>query len=170
MAAIASGTGRRAVGSGSCRWIGPHRRVWVVSRGVGRRRRTRQFQDLCVVADHRQAAQHHVESGGLGGVVAFVIEVGLVHDRGEFPQHRVGQVVAAQDRLEGAVRAVVPECDAAHVERGRVVGHLGGVGHEYEHRLRVDVAAASAVTAAWALLTAAGADPGPDAAARRATR
>src|SRR5205809_6678186 len=38
--------------------------------------------DVGVVVGHRQAAADHVEPGGLRGVVAFVVEVGLVDDAG----------------------------------------------------------------------------------------
>ena len=43
-----------------------------------------------------------------------------MHDPGEVPQHRVVELVAAQDRLEAAVAAVVRQLDAPHVERRRV--------------------------------------------------
>src|SRR5207248_824130 len=59
-------------------------------------------------------------------------EVGLVHDLGQPPQHRVGQIASAQNGLEAAVGTVVPEFGAAHVERGRVGRHLGRVGDEQE--------------------------------------
>jgi hypothetical protein len=42
-------------------------------------------QDLLVVADHREAAQRHVQGGCLRRVVALVIEVGLVHDQRHLP-------------------------------------------------------------------------------------
>ena len=75
---------------------------------------------VVVVLGHGQTAQDDVEAGGLGGVVPVVLEVGLVDDRRDPPQHRVGEVVAAQDGLEGAVVAVVAVLDAAHVERSGV--------------------------------------------------
>src|SRR5215207_8718170 len=37
-------------------------------------------EQLLVLLRHREAAQEHVEAGRLGGVVALVVEVGLVHD------------------------------------------------------------------------------------------
>ena len=68
-------------------------------------------EGLRVVPGHRQPAQHHVQLWRFWDVVAFV-QVGLVHDLGDPPQHRIGQLVAAQDRLERAVAAVVAEIDA----------------------------------------------------------
>ena len=89
-------------------------------------------QDLVVVECHRQPAQHDVEAAGFRGVEPLVLEVGLVHDLGQLPQHRVGQVVAAQDRLERAVAALVAQLDAAHVERRRLGRHRGRVVDEHE--------------------------------------
>ena len=62
-------------------------------------------------------------------------------DLRDLPQHRVGELVAAQERLEAAVAAVVGELDAAHVERRRVGRHLVGVVDEHELGVRVDEAA-----------------------------
>ncbi len=76
--------------------------------------------------------------GSLWSVEAVVVEVGVVHDLGDAPQHRIGDVVPAQDGLEGAVTAVVAEFDAAHVERGRVGGHLGRVRDEQEFSISVE--------------------------------
>src|SRR5437868_4558485 len=42
-------------------------------------------EGVLVAADHGQAAEDRVEAGGLGGVVAFVVEVGLVDDLGDLP-------------------------------------------------------------------------------------
>src|SRR5487761_1553071 len=103
--------------------------------------RARDGQDLGVVADHRQAAQGHVEAGCLGCVVAFVVQVGFMDDGGDPPQHRIGQVVAAQDRLEAALPVVVTQFHAAHVKRSGTSGDLGRVGDEHELSGRVDVAA-----------------------------
>ena len=74
--------------------------------------------------------------GASGRVVALVGEVGLVHDLRDLPQHRIVELVAAQERLEAAVAAVVRELDAAHVERRRVRRHLVGVVDEHELGLR----------------------------------
>jgi hypothetical protein len=62
----------------------------------------------------------------------------LVHQLGDLPQHRVVRVVAAQDRLEAAVTAVVGQLRAADVERCGVGGESVGVGDEREHRLNVE--------------------------------
>src|SRR6266508_1243826 len=56
------------------------------------------------------------------------------------PIDRVVRLVAAQDRLEAAVPAVVAEVAPAHVERGRVGGDWGGV-DEHELGLWVQVPA-----------------------------
>src|SRR5919197_3403667 len=68
--------------------------------------RRREGEQLLVVAYHREPAQEHVESGALGRVIALVGQVGLVHDLGDLPEHRVGELVTAQERLEAAVTAV----------------------------------------------------------------
>ncbi len=60
-----------------------------------------------------------------------------MHHRSDAPQHRVVELVAAQDRLERAVPSVVGELDPAHVERGRVGRHAGGVLDEDELGVRV---------------------------------
>jgi hypothetical protein len=60
-----------------------------------------------VVANRGQAAQDYVEAGRLGGVVPAVVEVGFVDDARDRPQGGVGELVAAQDRFEAAVVAVV---------------------------------------------------------------
>jgi hypothetical protein len=70
-----------------------------------------------------------------------VVEVGFVHDLRDAPQHRVGQVVAAQDRLKAPVHRpvaadVVGQVDPAHVERGRIGRSPGPVGAEHELSLR----------------------------------
>src|SRR3712207_8419461 len=57
------------------------------------------------------------EAGRLGGVEAAVVEVGLVDDLADPPEHGVVEAVHAQHRLEGAVAAHVAERRAAHVER-----------------------------------------------------
>src|SRR5215213_9392250 len=96
---------------------------------------------LIVGAHHRQSAQRHVETWGFGGVEALVVEVRLVHDFSELPQHRVVELVAAQDRLERAVPVVVGQLHPSHVERGGIRGHVGGVVDEAELRVRVEAAA-----------------------------
>ena len=73
-------------------------------------------EGVLVTAGHRQSAEHHVESRRLGGVEAFVVEVGLVDDRGDPPQDGVVEVVASQQGLERAVVAAVAELDTADVE------------------------------------------------------
>src|SRR3712207_4087899 len=95
-------------------------------------------EGVLVVPGHRQSAQDDVQSGGLGSVEALVVEVGLVHDLGDPPQHRVGELVPAQDGLEGAVAVVVAEVDPAHVERCRVGRHLAELGDEHELGVRVE--------------------------------
>src|SRR4051794_6255300 len=50
-------------------------------------------QGVLVVAGHGQPPQHDVEAGGLGGVEQLVVQVGLMHDLGDPPQHRVGQLI-----------------------------------------------------------------------------
>src|SRR5207244_3410702 len=100
--------------------------------------RSREREQLFVVAHHRQPTQQHVESGSLGRVVALVGEVGLVHDLRDLPEHRIAELVAAQERLEAAVAAVVGELDTTHVERSRVGRHLIRVVDEDELRLRVE--------------------------------
>jgi len=87
-----------------------------------------QRQHLRVATDHPQAPQHHVQARRLGRVVALVGQVGPVHDGGDLPQDRVGEVLAAQDRLEAAVPAVEAQLDAAHVERRGARCYVGGVG------------------------------------------
>jgi hypothetical protein len=94
--------------------------------------RRRESEQLFVVTDHRQAAQEYVEPGRLGRVVALVGQIGLVHDLGDLPEHRVGELVAAQEGLEAAVAAVVGEVNAAHIERGRVRRHLVEVVDKHE--------------------------------------
>ena len=89
-------------------------------------------------ADHRQAAEQHVEPAGFGRVVAVVLEIGLVHHPPDRPQHRVTQVVALKQRLERAVPAVMGELDAPHVKRRRVVRNLVGIPDEHELGLGVD--------------------------------
>ena len=56
-----------------------------------------------------------------------VSQVGFMDDAGHVPQHRVGYVVAVQDRLEAAVAAVMGQLDASHVERGGVTWDPVGV-------------------------------------------
>ncbi len=63
-----------------------------------------------------------------------------MHDLRDLPQHRIAELVAAQEGLEAAVAAVVGELDTTHVERGRVAGHLVWVVDEDELRLRVEEA------------------------------
>jgi hypothetical protein len=79
-------------------------------------------EGLSVGADHGEAAEGDVESGGFGGVVAFVVQVGFVDDFSDFPQDGVREVVAAQDGFEAAVAVVVGEFDAADIERCGVGG------------------------------------------------
>src|ERR687897_244980 len=62
--------------------------------------RSRKRKQLLVVADHREASQQDIETGSLGGVVALVGEVGLVHDLRDLPQNRVGKLVVVQEGLE----------------------------------------------------------------------
>src|SRR6266542_4051215 len=100
----------------------------------------RESEQLFVVADHREAAQEHVEPRCLGRVVALVGEVCLVHDLPDLPQHRVGELVTAQEGLETAVAAVVRELRAAHIEWGRVSRYLIRVVDENELRLWVEKA------------------------------
>jgi hypothetical protein len=99
-------------------------------------------EDGLVVHGHREAAQHCVEPGGLWSVEPVVLEICLVDGLGELPQHRVGELEAAQDRLERAllhpVVHLVPEFDTAHVEGPGVRRHVAGAGDEDELRLRVD--------------------------------
>jgi hypothetical protein len=45
-----------------------------------------------------------------------VVHVCLVDKRGHPPQHRIGEVVAPQQGLERAVRTVVGQIHAWHVE------------------------------------------------------
>src|SRR5207248_2624600 len=45
--------------------------------------------DVGIVVDHRQTPADHVEPGGLGGVVALIVEVGLMDDPGDVPQRLV---------------------------------------------------------------------------------
>src|SRR5262249_13994894 len=98
-------------------------------------------EGFLVGADHGQAAQDDVEAGGFGGVVPFVVEVGFVDDLGDAPEDWIVKLVVTEDGFEAAVALVVAEFDAAHVERGGVGGHLGGVGDEDELGVGVDVAA-----------------------------
>src|SRR4051794_15636872 len=58
-------------------------------------------EGLLVAARHRQPAQDHIQTGCLRSVELLLVEVGLVHGLGYPPEHRVGDVVAAQDPLEG---------------------------------------------------------------------
>src|SRR5439155_1586126 len=97
-------------------------------------------QHLLIVGHHRQAPADHVEPGCLGGVVAVVGQIGLVHHAGDVPEDGIVEVVAAQDRLEAAVVAVVGQLDAAHVERGGVGRNLERVVDEDEGGLGVDEA------------------------------
>lgn len=97
---------------------------------------------VLVVADHGQATQGDVEAGGFGGVEAFVVQVGFVDDFGDALQGEVvGELIAAQDGLKGAVALVVSQFHAAHVERCGVAGDLVGIGDEDEGGVRVDEAA-----------------------------
>jgi len=73
---------------------------------------------------HRQAAQHDIQARRFRRVVPAVFQIGLVHDRSDPPQHRVHQVVAAQQRLEGAVITVVAELHAPHVERDHLIVNI----------------------------------------------
>ena len=114
-------------------------------RAAGRTRTARRTlrgdaSSVVVVATSERPRSSTSSPGRLGRVVALVVEVGLVHDPRDLPQHRVVELVAAQERLEAAVAAVVGELDAAHVERRRVRRHLVGVVDEDELRLRVDEA------------------------------
>src|SRR6266566_3238616 len=88
-----------------------------------------------------QSAQDNIQARGFGGVVASVVQVGLVHDGGDPPQHRVGQVVAAQDRLEAAITAMMGQLRTRDVERGGAGGDVGRVTDEEELRPFVNVAA-----------------------------
>jgi hypothetical protein len=55
--------------------------------------------DLLVAPHHREAPKCDVESGSLGRVIAFVVEVGLMDGLRDLPQHGVGELVHAKDRL-----------------------------------------------------------------------
>ena len=68
-------------------------------------------------------SNYGVESGGFGGVEAVVLEIRLVHGLGELPQHRVGELEAAQDGLE---RALLPPLVHLVAER-RAPAELGAV-------------------------------------------
>ena len=100
-----------------------------------------ELEDPRVVAHQRQAATDRVEAGGVWFVVALVVQIGLVHDSGQVPQHGVVDGVATKDRLEAAVAAAVRQLDPAHVERRRIIRHVGRVVHEHELGGRVDEAA-----------------------------
>src|SRR6266568_9373824 len=82
-------------------------------------------EGFLVGTHHGQCAEGDVEAGGFGGVVAFVVEVGFVDDLGDAPQHRVGDLVAAQDGFEAAISVVVRQVDTTHVERGRIHWYAG---------------------------------------------
>ncbi len=87
-----------------------------------------------------RAAQQDVEAGRLGRVVTIVPKIGFVDDLGYLPQDRVVELVAAQERLEGAIAAMVGELRAAHVEERRTGRQLVRVIHERELSLGVDEA------------------------------
>src|SRR5207237_8239852 len=65
--------------------------------------RAREREQLVAVAHHRQPAQEHIEAGCFRRVEALVREVGFVNDLRDLPQHRIMDLVAAQERLEAAV-------------------------------------------------------------------
>src|SRR5688572_13409455 len=66
-----------------------------------------------VVPRHREPAEEDVQPRRLRRVEAVVVEVGDVHDLGDPPQHRIGELVAAQDGLEAAVPTDMTELHAA---------------------------------------------------------
>jgi hypothetical protein len=68
-----------------------------------------------------------------------------VDDAGDVPERWVFELVAPQDRLEGAVSAVVRELCAAHVERDGSFRHLVDVGDIAELGFGVDESAGSAM-------------------------
>jgi hypothetical protein len=73
------------------------------------------------------------------GASCLVGQVGFVHDPGQFPQHRIRQLVAAQDRLERTVQsgrpwAVDVDAGAVPVGRGRDEGERLGRGEIFEQR------------------------------------
>ena len=59
-------------------------------------------------------------------VEAVDLEIRLVHDPGDRPEHRVTELVAAQEGLERAVAAVVGELDAAHTNGVASAGTSSG--------------------------------------------
>ena len=70
--------------------------------------------------------------GRFGCVEAVIGQVGLVHDPGHIPQHRVVQLEVAQHRLERAVSAVVRQLHPPHVERRRLRTDVLDVIDEHE--------------------------------------
>lgn len=64
---------------------------------------------MFVVADHAEAARDEVEAGCLGGVVAFMVEIGLADDLGSAEERGADEVAAMEDDLKAAVRIAGPE-------------------------------------------------------------
>jgi MFS family permease len=99
--------------------------------------RFRASEQLFVAADEPEPADQRVEPGRLGRVVAAIVDVGLVDDGGDLPEHGIRELVTAQHRLERAVAVVVAQLDPAHVERDRVRRHVLRIRDEDEARLGI---------------------------------
>src|SRR5712692_312897 len=77
-----------------------------------------------IAADLAEAAGHRVEPPGLFGDVARV-GVGTAYDRCQRLERRIRELVDAKERVEGALRAVVTELRARHVERDSALAARG---------------------------------------------
>ena len=103
--------------------------------------RRRGLEQALVVADETHAADDDVEAARLGRVEALVAEVGLMDDPRQRPERVIGQLVAPEECLEGAIAVVVGQLNAADVESDRVGRNVVGVIDEDERRLSVDESA-----------------------------
>jgi hypothetical protein len=94
-------------------------------------------EQCLVVCDQRDTAHDRVEAGGLGCVVEFVLEIALVDDPSDPHERGVAELVAVEERLEGAPPAMLREIDAAHVERCCIGRDVIGIVDEHEARVGV---------------------------------
>ena len=99
---------------------------------------------VIVTADRLEAGGSGVEPGGFGRQTA-IVGVGTPYDRGEGGQRRIHQLVAVDERVEGAPRTLVTELHVRNVIGNRAFAsrrvHDLARRDEQELRLRIDEAA-----------------------------
>jgi hypothetical protein len=119
----------------------------VATSGLPRRRRVQAFEQGHAVGEHlvvvgrrgEQRSDRHVDAAGFFVRVLAVAKVGLVNDLGEPGEPAIAQARPLDQRLEGAVFALMAQLHAGGVERDGILRKLRRR-REDEHRLGIDEA------------------------------